>query len=139
MRHDDAHPSRACPRYVPARSQSDETSSASIIAKAGKISILDTAITSYDASTGKPDERLAGRAYIAALSQQESTGEISTSRMDVEDSEISYLGNEGDYHNDISESSRLCGTRTELRVWKGVFVAGRDESQLSMLSLPSTY
>lgn len=32
-------------------------------------------------------------------------GVAHTSRMDVEDSEISYLGNEGDFHNDISEFS----------------------------------
>lgn len=85
--------------------QSDATSSAPIIARAGKISILDTAITSYDASTGGPDERLAGRAFIAALSLENSDSTKKwISRMDVEDSEISYLGNEGDYHDDISES-----------------------------------
>ena len=68
----------------------------------GKISIKDTAITSWDASIDGPDERLAGRAYIAALSGENSAGTKSwSSRMDVEDSEISYLGNEGDYHNDI--------------------------------------
>lgn len=71
---------------------------------AGKISILGTAITSYDESTGAGDERLEGRAYIAALSlEDESSNSIWSSRMDVEDSEISFLGNEGDYHNDISE------------------------------------
>lgn len=88
--------------------QSDETSSAPIIAEAGKISILDTVVTTYDASTDGPDERLDGRAYIAALSYEDDDGVAHTSRMDVERSDISYLGNEGDYHNDIGEfSSRL--------------------------------
>ena len=64
---------------------------------------MGTAITSWDASIGGPDERLAGRAYIAALSSETEDGTtVYNSRMDVEDSEISYLGNEGDYHNDIS-------------------------------------
>lgn len=77
----------------------------------GKISILDTAITSWDASIGGPDERLEGRAYIAALSSESEDGvHTYTSRMDVEDSEISYLGNEGDYHNDIGEKSALAAT-----------------------------
>ena len=74
---------------------------------AGQISILDTAITSYDESKGGGDERLEGRAYIAALSlEDETSGTAWISRMDVEDSDISYLGNEGDYHNDISECPR---------------------------------
>lgn len=91
-------------KYTINGGQSDNDSAAPIIAKAGKISILDTSVISYDASTGKPDERLAGRAYIAALSLEQSAGgPVYTSRMDVEFSEISYLGNEGDYHNDISE------------------------------------
>lgn len=71
---------------------------------AGKISILDTAITSYDSSLDGPDERLEGRAYIAALSMENvGLDKVWTSRMDVVESEISFLGNEGDYHNDISE------------------------------------
>jgi len=75
----------------------------------GKISILDTAITSWDASIGGPDERLEGRAFIAALSSETADGTHTyTSRMDVEDSEISYLGNEGDYHNDIGECAATC-------------------------------
>lgn len=86
----------------PPSPQSDSSSSAPITAWHGKLSILDTAITSWDESIGGPDERLEGRAYIAALSGQNADGSIVyTSRMDVEDSEISYLGNEGDYHNDI--------------------------------------
>lgn len=100
------------PLTCPCDWQSDETSSAPIIARAGKISILDTVITSYDASTGAPDERLEGRAYIAALSEENlGLGKVWTSRMDVENSEISYLGNEGDYHNDISESKLREGLR----------------------------
>ena len=71
-------------------------------AEKAKLSILDTAITSWDATKDGPDERLEGRAFIAALSgENASKGIVYTSRMDVEDSEISYLGNEGDYHNDI--------------------------------------
>lgn len=81
--------------------QSDATSSVSIKAWHGKLSILGTAITSWDASIGAPDERLEGRAFIAALSGESDSGGVHTSRMDVEDSEISYLGNEGDFHNDI--------------------------------------
>ena len=74
---------------------------------AGKISILDTTITSYDESKDGGDDRLDGRAYIAALSlEDETTGAAWMSRMDVEDSDISYLGNEGDYHNDIGECTR---------------------------------
>lgn len=71
---------------------------------------MGTTITSYDASLDGPDERLEGRAYIAALSS-ESEGQAFTSRMDVTDSEISYLGNEGDYHNDLGESQRTKDTR----------------------------
>lgn len=97
------------------RLKSDASSSAPIIADAGKISIMGTTITSYDASIDGPDERLAGRAYIAALSS-ESDGVAHTSRMDVEDSDISYLGNEGDYHNDIDNDYGL--------VWK---VEGYDD------------
>lgn len=91
-------------RRYPLFVQSDATSSAPIVAYHGKISILDTTITSWDSSVGGPDERVQedGRAYIAALSgENASTGKVYTSRMDVEDSEIMYLGNEGDYHNDI--------------------------------------
>ncbi|CAM9349963.1 unnamed protein product [Ectocarpus sp. 6 AP-2014] len=88
--------------------KSDTTSSAPIIAWHGKLSILDTAITSWDASLGGPDERLEGRAYIAALSGENGAQTIVyTSRMDVEDSEISFLGNEGDYHNDIDSDYGL--------------------------------
>lgn len=49
-----------------------------------------------------PDEREveSGRAFIAALSSEADNGMVYESRMDVEDSEISYLGNAGDYHND---------------------------------------
>ncbi|CAM9960530.1 unnamed protein product, partial [Hapterophycus canaliculatus] len=96
---------------------SDETGSAPIIAWHGKLSILDTAITSWDLTTDAPDERLEGRAYIAALSGENAgMGIVYTSRMDVEDSEISYLGNEGDYHNDIDSDYGL--------VWK---VQGYDD------------
>lgn len=89
--------------------QSDATSSAPIVAWHGKLSILDTKITSWDAAAGGPDERVLedGRAYIAALSGENAeSGKVYTSRMDVEDSEISYLGNEGDYHNDIGAFDR---------------------------------
>eukprot|EP00752_Nemacystus_decipiens_P001269 g1266.t1 len=100
--------------------KSDETSSAPIIAWHGKISILDTEITSWDASVDGPDERVQedGRAYIAALSSENDVlDKVYTSRMDVEDSEISYLGNVGDYHNDVDIDYGL--------VWK---VQGYDDS-----------
>lgn len=80
----------------------------------GKLSILDTAITSWDASVDGPDERVleadgGNRAYIAALSGENAqSGKIFTSRMDVENTEISYLGNEGDYHNDIGAFVGCC-------------------------------
>lgn len=67
------------------------------MAQPEKIFIMGTAITSYDASVDGPDERLEGRSYTAALSS-ESEGQVFTSRMDVTDSDISFLGNEGDYH-----------------------------------------
>lgn len=101
--------------------QSDATSSAPIVAWAGKISIMDTVITSHDASTGAPDERLEGRAFIAALSLENlEKGKVHTSRMDVERSDISYLGNEGDYHNDIGEPFGHAITKTppETRMWR---------------------
>lgn len=109
------------PRSPP---QSDATSSAPIIAWHGKLSILDTTITSWDESVGGPDERLEGRAYIAALSGENSAKTVVyTSRMDVEDSEISYLGNEGDYHNDIGALGALLYFARKLRkfVRSGVF------------------
>lgn len=84
--------------------QSDESGYAPIVAHHGKISIIDTAVISYDESLDGPDERLEGRAYIAALSSEsDDQTKVWESRMDVHNSEISYLGNEGDYHNDISE------------------------------------
>eukprot|EP00903_Cladosiphon_okamuranus_P007254 g7037.t1 len=104
------------------RLKSDSASSAPIIAWHGKLSILDTAITSWDASVGGPDERVlevdgGNRAYIAALSGESAKwGKVYTSRMDVENTEISYLGNEGDYHNDIDSDYGL--------VWK---VQGYDD------------
>nr|QGV16393.1 Mannuronate C5-epimerase [Saccharina japonica] len=112
--------------------KSDETSYAPIIAMAGQISILDTAITSYDESKGGSDERLEGRAYIAALSlEDETTGEAWISRMDVEDSEISYLGNEGDYHNDINNDYGL--------VWKVEGYDDRFPGDLSLFSRVGVY
>lgn len=84
--------------------QSDDSGNAPIIAYHGKISIVDTTIVSYDESLDGPDERLADRAYIAALSgEKNDQTRVWESRMDVDNSEISYLGNEGDYHNDVSE------------------------------------
>ncbi|CAM9241261.1 unnamed protein product [Choristocarpus tenellus] len=81
--------------------ESGPSGSVSIIASPGKISILETDITSYDPETNGPDTRLAGRAYIAALSYME--GDVCmASRMDIIKSEISFVGNEGDYHNDIN-------------------------------------
>lgn len=79
------------------------------MARHGKISILDTNITSWDASVSGPDVRVLedGRAYIAALSAENArSGKVYTSRMDVENSEISHLGNDGDYHSDIGTSVR---------------------------------
>lgn len=85
-------------------SQSDESGNAPIIAYHGKISIINTNIISYDETLDGPDERLEDRAYIAALSSENNDQtKVWESRMDVNNSEISYLGNEGDYHNDVSE------------------------------------
>ncbi|CAM9430926.1 unnamed protein product [Ascophyllum nodosum] len=97
--------------------KSDSSSSAPIIAYHGKISIMNTAIMSYDESIDGPDERLEDRAYIAALSaENDDQTRLWESRMDVHDSEISYLGNEGDFHNDVNNTFGL--------VWK---VEGYDD------------
>lgn len=85
---------------------------------------MDTAITSWDSSIDGPDERLEGRAYIAALSAESSNGNgiVYTSRMDVLDSEISYLGNEGDYHNDIG--TYICMRQKSENMLIGVACSG---------------
>ncbi|CAM9971825.1 unnamed protein product [Sphacelaria rigidula] len=69
---------------------------------------MNTNISSYDETLDGPDERLEDRAYIAALSSENNDQtKVWESRMDVNNSEISYLGNEGDYHNDVNSTFGL--------------------------------
>lgn len=95
--------------------QSGEDFAAKIIAWHGKISINSTSITSWDATVDGPDARAveSGRAFIAALSSEASSGTVFESRMDVQGSEISYLGNAGDYHNDTGAKSAAKRCQTE--------------------------
>ncbi|CAM9602836.1 unnamed protein product [Discosporangium mesarthrocarpum] len=99
---------------------SSQGESVYIEANPGKISISNSTITSYDPATKKPDKRETGRAYIAALSSEDG-GE---SRMDVYLSEISYLGNDGDYHNDIEDDFGL--------VWKVKGFDDRDYKEVDL-------
>ena len=108
---------------------------------------------SYDESIDGPDERLEDRAYIAALSaENDDQTRLWESRMDVHDSEISYLGNEGDFHNDVSELGSRTRTDESWRLGAPTHVAklvhSRDASSRNrsppavlrlMVSLPTLY
>ena len=75
------------------RLKSDSDGEVNLWAEYGTIDIASTKIRSWDASAGAVDTNLAdGRAHIRVRSFLDSGGTARESRMDIVDSEISYLG-----------------------------------------------
>lgn len=75
------------------RMKSDPVSYISIIANNGDIDIQNEKITSWDKTKNAPDANYAdGRAFISAKSFLDSYGKPQESRIDIDSSEIGYLG-----------------------------------------------
>ncbi|MEJ3746562.1 right-handed parallel beta-helix repeat-containing protein [Actinomycetes bacterium KLBMP 9797] len=100
-----------------------------VMANHGTIDIKATKVTSWDPGANGPDTNVQtaaggrGRAFIRAISTQGPDGAARESRLNIVDSELSYLGYYGAESYGVAYKSRAC-TRTTVALCAKVKVSG---------------